>query len=136
MFLVQYAKVTLEKNERFSTPLTIATWEVPVLMQAHGGRIEDHGRVTVKRKARPDATSEYQRLVNRYKHSDSSDVPYVGLVYGVGDMGVRKIEAEIQRSMAAATVAPATDISNDEAQEVSDREFVLGGAEESAEATA
>lgn len=136
---IRFEKVLLEKNERFSTPLTVVPWEVPVLIEAHGGGITQLGQAIVERKVRPDAQSEFQRLVNRYKHSESSDVPYVARVFGVGMIGVRAIEKMIQDSIVvvgsaddfASVETPTTDAPA-EVQEVSDLDFVSGQAQEDA----
>lgn len=133
---IRFAKVLLEKNERFSTPMTIVPWEVPVLIEAQGGGVTELGQAIVERKARPNAQSEFQRLVNRYKHSESSDVPYVARVYGVGLAGVRAIDKAIAESIV--TVGSAEDFASVETSdgsevdvtEVSDLDFVSGGSED------
>ena len=97
---MRYSKVLLEKNERFSTPLTIAPWEVPVLIEAHGkSLITELGTVEVNRKAVPDARAEFERLSNRYKHGENSEVPYVARVYGVSAVAVKVIEQMIRDSI-------------------------------------
>ena len=129
---IRYAKVLLEKNERFSTPMTIVPWEVPVLVEAHGGGVTDLGEVVVNRKLRPNAQSEFQRLVNRYKHSETDAIPYVARVFGVGAIGVRAIEKAIADAIVTdgqADGAP-TQAPEDEVTEVSDLDFVSGGAED------
>lgn len=126
---VKYIRVLLEKNERFSTPLSIAPWEVPVLIEAQGGGVTEVEAVTVERKARPDAQSEYQRLVNRYRHSSDSDMPYVARVYGVGAQGVAAIEKIIADSVFE---SGSTAYREAEAQEVSDLDFVSGAPREDA----
>lgn len=134
---IRFEKVLLEKNERFSTPLTIVPWEVPVLIEAQGGGVTQLGQSIVERKVRPDAQSEFQRLVNRYKHSESSDVPYVARVFGVGAAGIRALDRMIDDSIVKVGSAddfvsvetPATDAQAD-VTEVSDLDFVSGGSED------
>lgn len=135
---IRYRKVLLEKNERFSTPLTIPVWEVPVLMEAHASSlITDLGEVLVERKEAPEAAAEFQRLVNRYKHGENSEVPYVARVFGVSALAVKVLDRLIREATvvegAAGAEAPLVDSGEPESQEISDLSFVTGAPEEGVE---
>lgn len=138
MLTVKYIRVLLEKNERFTTPLSIVPWEVPVLIEAHGGGVTELETVVAVRKLRPDAQSEFQRLANRYKCSNDSDVPYVARVFGVGSRGISAIEKLIAESIVSSDqvqdfreVEAPTEAGAD-VTEVSDLEFVSGAPQEDA----
>lgn len=129
MVKMRYAKVLLEKNERFSTPLTVAPWEVPVLIEAHSkSLISELGTVVVNRKTVPEAEAEFQRLVNRYKHGENSEVPYVARVYGVSAVAVKVIEKMIREATvggagAEAEVETEEAPADDGALEISEADF-------------
>jgi len=134
MVKIRYTKVLLEKNERFSQPLTVAPWEVPVLIEAHGkSLISEVGTAVVNRKELPKASAEFQRLINRYKHGENSEVPYVTRVYGVAATAVKIIEKMIADSVVrgddTGAVETGVELSIDDATEISDLAFVSGDAE-------
>lgn len=96
---VRYQRILLEKSEVTSVPMSVVPWEVPVIAQAHGGGIQDLGTTVVTRKQPFDAVSEYQRLINRYRHSEKDETPYVAQVYGVGSQGIEAIQNAIDNAM-------------------------------------
>lgn len=89
---VLYYRVLLEKNEHFSTPVWVYPWELPIFSAAHrnNGITELDKRVFNKRFA-PNAATEYDRLSNRYKGPEGSDMSYCSSVYGHGSEGVKKL---------------------------------------------
>jgi hypothetical protein len=90
---VLYIQVLLEKNEHFSTPVWVFPWELPVFAAAHrkNGVTELKKGVFNKRFA-PRADIEYDRIANRYKGPEGSDMTYVSAVYGHGALGIRKLQ--------------------------------------------
>jgi hypothetical protein len=127
MVQIRYRKVTLVKNERFSQPLVIAPWEVPVLVEAHSkSLIKDTGEVIVNRKDLPAASAEFERLVNRYKHGENSEVPYVARVYGVSGLAVKVIEKLIRDSVVGNEAGEEATGESEGILEISDEAFVTG----------
>lgn len=106
---VLYIQVLLEKNEHCSTPVWIYPWEVPVFAAVHrkSGVTEIGKRVFEKRVA-PRADAEFDRLAQRYKGPEGSDVTYVASIYGHGSLGLRKLqEAMAEAAKETAAVAAA-----------------------------
>jgi hypothetical protein len=139
MVKLRYVQILLEKNERFSTPLSVAPWEVPVLIEAHSGSaITDLGTMIVKRKQLPVAADEFARLQSRYKHSGDSAVPYVARVFGVGAQGVRAIDQMIQAALVGGeSDAGDAAVEVDQSADADLARFVAGdGAEEGPQAIA
>jgi len=131
MVKIRYTKVLLEKNERFSTPLTVAPWEVPVLIEAHSkSLISEVGTTVVNRKELPEASAEFQRLINRYKHGENSEVPYVTRVYGVAATAVKIIEKMIADAVVrdgdTGAVESEVELPTDDATEISNLDALLG----------
>ena len=96
---VLYVQVLLEKNEHFSTPTWVYPWELPVFAAVHrnsGVRVLD--RRTFNKRVAPNAHAEYDRLAQRYKGPEGSDLTYVSSVYGHGDLGVKKLHEAMEEA--------------------------------------
>lgn len=98
---VLYVQVLLEKNEHFSTPVFVYPWELPVFAAAHrNSGITELGKRVFEKKVAPRADIEYERLGNRYKSPEGTDMTYVSAVYGHGTQGVKKLQEAMKEAAA------------------------------------
>ena len=96
---VLYVQVLLEKNEHFSTPTWVYPWELPVFSAVHrNSGVRVLGRRTFNKRFAPNAHAEYDRLAQRYKGPEGSDLTYVSSVYGHGDLGVKKLHEAMEEA--------------------------------------
>jgi hypothetical protein len=111
---VLYYQVLLEKNEHFSQPCWVYPWEMPVFAAVHRkSGMTDLGKRAFNKRFAPNAKTEYDRLENKYKGPEGSDMTYVAGVYGHGSVGIKKlheamVEAakETEAFLAAEALAP------------------------------
>lgn len=119
---VLYVQALIEKNEHFSHPVWVYPWELPVLAAAH----RDHGitelrRAVFNKKVAPEVETEFDRLANKYKGPEGTDIPYVVSVYGHGQMGLRKLQEEMiaaaRETDIVAALPPVEPVKNEKATE-------------------
>jgi hypothetical protein len=108
---VLYVQVLLEKNEHFSTPVYIYPWELPVFAAAHrNSGITELGERVFEKKIAPRADVEYERLGNRYKSPEGTDMTYVSAVYGHGTAGVRKLQEAMVEAVKRTQIVAAAEL--------------------------
>lgn len=92
---IKHAEVELRQNETTTIRMLLPLWEVPVLEAVHGSN-----KVTVLAEKlvvrnKPDASTEFERLANRYRESRNDEgfkgPKYVTMVYGDFSTGVRNL---------------------------------------------
>lgn len=94
---VLYIQVLLEKNEHFSTPVWVYPWELPIFAAAHRkSGVTEIGKNVFNKRFAPRADVEYDRLANRYKGPEGSDMTYVSNVYGHGSAGIKKLQEAME----------------------------------------
>ena len=104
--MFKYARVQLNRSETSTITLDVPPWEVAVLAAVNGeDRVVFIGETPVRR-ALPEASAEYDRLLAKYKHSTDNGQDYVASVYGVGMRGVEALRKEIEKAAAAAAEPP------------------------------
>ncbi len=107
---VLYVQVLLEKDEHMSTPVWIYPWELPVFAAAHRNNgVQELGKRVFNKKVGPRADTEYDRLANRYKGPEGSDMTYVSAVYGHGSMGLKKLQEAMAEAVKETAVVAAAE---------------------------
>lgn len=93
--MFNYTRVSVERSETLKFNVDVAPWEVPVVAAVNGEDrttvVED---VPVNREL-PEAQSEYDRLAAKYKIDTETGQSYVAMVYGVGALGVERLDKAI-----------------------------------------
>ena len=105
--MLDYTNVTVNRSEVSVITVAVPPWEVPVLMAVNG---EDRciiGGTIQTRRDTPDAQSEYDRLDLKYGIDMNSGQSFVGLVYGVGQLGVGRLADEIKKAEIATKLTEA-----------------------------
>lgn len=93
---VLYVQVLLEKSEHMSQPVWLYPWELPVFAAAHRNNgVTELRRATFNKRFAPNAQTEYDRIANRYKGPEGTDMSYASAVYGHGSEGVKALHARM-----------------------------------------
>ena len=91
---MKYYQVKITRDLTLAFTQEVGKWEIPLLELMNGPEnVEVEGEIDVRRDY-PDAPSEYERLLRRYKNRDEQSrltAPPVELVYGVGSRGVAEL---------------------------------------------
>lgn len=91
---MKYYQVKITRDLTLAFTQEVGKWEIPLLELMNGPEnVEVEGEIDVRRDY-PDAPSEYERLLRRYKNRDEQNrltAPPVELVYGVGSRGVSEL---------------------------------------------
>jgi hypothetical protein len=96
--MLRYEKVRINRSEVLIFNVAVPAWEVPVLVAVNGeDRCFPEG-TELARKEAPDPQAEYDRLDSKYGSNNESGQSYVGMVYGVGQIGVKRLADEIAKA--------------------------------------
>lgn len=95
---ISVSKITIARD-----PMTIVSkmtwpWEVAVLQEKYGGKLEVYGEAIEERDEVPNAASEYQRMGANHGFEGDRGVAYVEMVYGRGAAGIAALDKEIQKA--------------------------------------
>jgi hypothetical protein len=94
---MRYAVVRLTRSEAQERVSEFRPWEVDILSMIHGPESVEVVGEKDDGKPYPDAESEYERLVAKYKSPEGSNTSYAQMVYGVGAAKLAKVLRDAER---------------------------------------